>query len=88
LPSSDCHEPELGGLNDWQIGRLYIAASPIRELFNHLVGAQQESFRDCYAKRFCRCKIDDELEGGRLFDRKVSGCVCSKTARARLGHID
>jgi len=68
--------------------RLYMAASPIRELFDHLVGTQQESFRDCYAERLCRCEINDELEGGRLFDRKVSGCVCSKTARARLGHID
>ena len=42
-------------------------------LFNHLVCPQQECLRDCYAECFCRCKIDDQFESGRLFDRKVSG---------------
>src|ERR1700730_4137089 len=43
--------------------------------FDHLVCPQQESLPDCYAERLCSCKIDDQLESGRLFDRKV-GRLC------------
>ena len=40
--------------------------------FDHLVGAQQERFRDCQSDRLGGRQIDDEIELGRLLDRKVS----------------
>jgi hypothetical protein len=42
-------------------------------LFDDLVGAQQESFRDLQAQRFGGGQVDDEIELGRLLDRNVRG---------------
>ena len=42
-------------------------------LFDHLVGAQQDSFRNCYPECFFRCQVDDQLESSRLLDWKVPG---------------
>src|SRR5205085_7248464 len=66
-------------------------------LFDHLVGTQQESLWDSYAERLCRCKIDDQLESGRLFDRKVGGLCplqnlvdevgCTPEQVGRLGSV-
>jgi hypothetical protein len=41
--------------------------------FNDLVGTQQERLGDRQAERLGGREIDDKLELGRLFDRKVSG---------------
>jgi hypothetical protein len=40
-------------------------------LFDHLVGAQQEQFRDRQAKHLCGGQVEDKIELGRLFDRQV-----------------
>ena len=40
-------------------------------LFDHLVGAQQESFRDFKTERLGGRQIDDEIELGRLLDRDL-----------------
>jgi hypothetical protein len=42
-------------------------------LFNHLVGAQEERFRDRQPKCLRGLEIDNQLELGRLHDRQVSG---------------
>jgi hypothetical protein len=42
-----------------------------RLLFDHLVSPREEGFRDRQPKRFCRLKIDDEIELGRLLHRDV-----------------
>ena len=42
-------------------------------LFDHLVGAQQERFRDGQTQRFRSLEIDDKLERGRLLDRNLCG---------------
>src|SRR5207302_5000074 len=41
--------------------------------FNHLVGAQQESFRYFKAERSSGGEIDGEIEFGRLLDRYIAG---------------
>ena len=40
-------------------------------LSDHLVGAQQERFRDGQTQRFRSLEIDDKLEPGRLLDRNL-----------------
>ena len=44
--------------------------------FDHLVGPQQERFRDCETKRLGGRQIDDQIEFGWLFDRNV-GRLCT-----------
>jgi hypothetical protein len=39
----------------------------------HLIGAHQERLRDCQPERLGGCKIDDEIELGRLLDRNFAG---------------
>src|SRR6516165_6744166 len=41
-------------------------------LFDHLVGARQQRFRDCEADRLGGREIDDEIKFGRLFDRYIT----------------
>jgi hypothetical protein len=41
------------------------------QLFDHLVGAQQERFRDRQPQRLGGGQVDEEIEFGRLLDRKV-----------------
>ena len=41
-------------------------------LFDHLVGAQQEGFRQLEAERLGDSEIDDQLELRRLLDRKLA----------------
>jgi hypothetical protein len=43
------------------------------ELFDHLVGAGQESLWDREAERLGRVEIDDEIELGWLLDRNFGG---------------
>src|SRR5215204_2554942 len=40
--------------------------------FDHLVGTQQESFRDRQSERLGGSEVDDEFELGRLLDRNVA----------------
>src|SRR5262249_5129216 len=40
--------------------------------FDHLVGAQQERFGDCQPERLGCCKINNEIELGRLLDRNFA----------------
>src|SRR5262249_61759852 len=44
-----------------------------RRLFDHLVGTQQERFRDGYPGRLGGLHIDGQLEFRRLLDRQVRG---------------
>jgi len=45
--------------------------SDVADLFDHLVGAQQERLRDGQAERLGGGQVDDQFEFGRLLDRKV-----------------
>src|SRR5215510_9355340 len=47
-------------------------ASPSRRSFDHLVGAQQERFRDRQAQSLGGGKVDDEIEFSRLLDREIA----------------
>ena len=40
---------------------------------DHLVGAQEEGFRNCEADRLRRLEIDHKFELGRLLDGQLSG---------------
>src|SRR6185437_13885447 len=42
-------------------------------LFNHRIGAQDETSRDGIVDRFSRFQIDHELECGWLLDRQLAG---------------
>src|SRR5262249_11449279 len=42
------------------------------ESFDHLVGAQQERFRDRQTKRLGGGQVDDEIELGGLLDRDIT----------------
>src|SRR5262249_55758665 len=44
-----------------------------RSLFDHLVGAGEQRWRDGQAERLGGDQIDDEIELGRLLDRQVAG---------------
>ena len=50
------------------------AVTPIADidLFDDRVSAKEKSFWNFKSKCLCCSQIDDELERGRLFDRKVS----------------
>ena len=48
-----------------------IGINLVCQLFDHLVGAQQEPFRDRQAECLGGCPVDDEFEFGRLLDWKV-----------------
>ena len=43
-----------------------------RPSFYHLIGAQQERFRDCQAEGLCGLEVDDQLEFGWLLDREFA----------------
>jgi hypothetical protein len=43
------------------------------QLFDHLVGADQNGIRDRQAQQLCRPGIDDQFMGGGLLDGNVSG---------------
>src|SRR6516162_2182127 len=42
-------------------------------LFDDLVGAGEDRWRDCQAERLGGFEIDHQLEGRRLLDRQISG---------------
>src|SRR4051812_11199068 len=42
-------------------------------LFDDLVGAGQQRWRDCQPKRVCRSYVDNQIELGRLLEGKISG---------------
>jgi hypothetical protein len=44
-------------------------------LFDHLIGAGKQRWRDFEAERFGRLQIDDEIEFGWLFDRRRGGII-------------
>src|SRR5262249_40826181 len=48
------------------------ARGPSTPSFDHLIGAQQERFRDRQPEPFGGGQIDDEIELGRLFNRKLA----------------
>ena len=56
-----------------------------RSSFDHLVGAQQERFRDRQAERLGGREIDDELEFGRLLDRDIAGLRPAQNLVDQLG---
>jgi hypothetical protein len=43
------------------------------DLLDHLVSNGEHAWRDCKAERLGSLHVDDELEFGRLHDRKISG---------------
>jgi hypothetical protein len=47
--------------------------TPVRS-FDHLVGAQKESFRDREANRFGSLEVDHQREPSRLLNRQITGC--------------
>jgi hypothetical protein len=46
---------------------------PCAELFDHLVGAGEQSRRYGDPKRFSSDQVDDKIELGRLLDRQIGG---------------
>ena len=50
----------------------------LAHLFDHLVGAEQERFRDCQPEGLGGRQIDDEIESGRLLDRDVGGLCAAQ----------
>jgi hypothetical protein len=47
-------------------------SAPHARLFDHLVGAGEQRWRNIYPQRLGRLQIDQELEFGRLVDRDVA----------------
>jgi hypothetical protein len=45
----------------------------LAHLLNHLIGAQQERLGDGWAEHLGRLEIDDQIELGRLLERKIAG---------------
>src|SRR5438132_14428361 len=49
------------------------ARGPSTPSFDHHIGAGEQGGRDCETKCLGGFEVDDELETGRLYDRKVGG---------------
>ena len=54
----------------------------LAHLFDHLVGAQQDSQSARQAERFGGLEIDHQLELGRLLDRQIGGLFALENAPA------
>src|SRR5262245_26319999 len=58
-------------------------------LFDHLVGAGKHGSGHVEAEHLGGGQVDDEIELGRLFDRKVGGgCSASKSCRRSQRHAE
>jgi hypothetical protein len=65
--SPSCAAPELPG---------WVAKDEAQQnpwLFDHLVGAGEEQFRNCQFERLGSREIDNEVELGRLLHRDIAG---------------
>ena len=66
-PGFDTFSAKSADLTGLKMRRITRAAS-----FDQLIGAQQERFRDRQPEPFGGGQIDDEIELGRLFNRKLA----------------
>jgi hypothetical protein len=53
-------------------------------LFDHLVGANKQVLRYGKSERFCGLEIDNQLEPGRLQDRKISRLIAFKDTASSM----
>src|SRR5712664_1557245 len=57
-------------------------------LVDHLAGAVKQGGRDCETKCLGGFEVDDKLEPGRLYDRKVGGFGSIEDATHKDAHLE